>query len=154
MGDSANEFAVLDNGRAAHPLHDTAGCFQKCGIGHPQQQITPAVLKELLATLALHRTPAGKDALSDYRLHIDTIDSRIIELLAERMDVARAIGDYKRKHDMAVVQHDRYNELLLAAEAKAEAMSISKQFIHQIFSAIHEESVRQQLEVREEEKKR
>lgn len=130
-----------------HPAPDTA-------LSDAQQQITPAVLKELLATLALRRTPAGKDALSDYRLHIDTIDSRIIELLAERMDVARAIGDYKRKHDMAVVQHDRYNELLLAAEAKAEAMSISKQFIHQIFSAIHEESVRQQLEVREEEKKK
>ena len=63
------------------------------------------------------------------------------------MDVAREIGKYKRQHGMAVVQHDRYNELLLAAEAKAETMSISKKFVNQIFSAIHEESVRQQLDV-------
>lgn len=111
------------------------------------QQITPAVLQELVATLRLRRTPASNDVLGDFRLHIDTIDSRIIELLAERMDVARQIGEYKRQHAMAVVQHDRYNELLLAAEAKAEAMSISKEFINQIFSAIHEESVRQQLDV-------
>lgn len=111
------------------------------------QQITPAVLQELVSTLRLRRTPASNDVLGDFRLHIDTIDSRIIELLAERMDVARQIGEYKRQHAMAVVQHDRYNELLLAAEAKAEAMSISKEFINQIFSAIHEESVRQQLDV-------
>ena len=111
------------------------------------QQITPAVLQELVATLRLRRTPASNDVLGDFRLHLDTIDSRIIELLAERMDVARQIGEYKRQHAMAVVQHDRYNELLLAAEAKAEAMSISKEFINQIFSAIHEESVRQQLDV-------
>lgn len=111
------------------------------------QQITPAVLQELVATLRLRRTPASNDVLGDFRLHIDTIDSRIIELLAERMDVARQIGEYKRQHAMAVVQHDRYNELLLAAEAKAEVMSISKEFINQIFSAIHEESVRQQLDV-------
>lgn len=111
------------------------------------QQITLAVLQELVATLRLRRTPVSNDVLGDFRLHIDTIDSRIIELLAERMDVARQIGEYKRQHAMAVVQHDRYNELLLAAEAKAEAMSISKEFINQIFSAIHEESVRQQLDV-------
>ena len=111
------------------------------------QQITPEVLQELVATLRLRRTPASNDVLGDFRLHIDTIDSRIIELLAERMDVARQIGEYKHQHGMAVVQHDRYNELLLAAEAKAEAMSISKEFINQIFSAIHEESVRQQLDV-------
>lgn len=111
------------------------------------QQITPDTLSNLIATLKLRRTPVGNDALGDFRLHIDTIDSRIIELLAERMDVAREIGEYKRQHGMAVVQHDRYNELLLAAEAKAEAMSISKRFVNQIFSAIHEESVRQQLDV-------
>lgn len=111
------------------------------------QQITPDTLSNLIATLKLRRTPAGNDTLGDFRLHIDTIDSRIIELLAERMDVAREIGEYKRQHGMAVVQHDRYNELLLAAEAKAEAMSISKKFVNQIFSAIHEESVRQQLDV-------
>lgn len=111
------------------------------------QQITPEVLQELVATLRLRRTPASNDVLGDFRLHIDTIDSRIIELLAERMDVARQIGEYKHQHGMAVVQHDRYNELLLAAEAKAEAMSVSKEFINQIFSAIHEESVRQQLDV-------
>ena len=125
-----------------HPTPD-------CALSDAAQQITPAELAELIATLELHRTPAATDVLSEYRLHIDTIDSKIIELLAERMDIARAIGEYKHANGMAVVQQDRYNELLLAAEARAEMMSVSKKFIHDIFSAIHEESVRQQLKDRE-----
>jgi chorismate mutase len=121
-------------------------------LSDAQQQITPESLKELIAQLQLRRSTNEGDLLSDYRLHIDSIDSRIIELLAERMDIAREIGSFKRKDGMAVVQHDRYNKLLVAAEAKAESMSIRKEFIHQIFSAIHEESVRQQLDLETETK--
>ena len=118
----------------------------ECALSDAAQQITPVELKELLSRLQWRRTPVGRDALSEYRLHIDTIDSRIIELLSERMNIARAIGEYKHAHNMAVVQHDRYNELLVAAEARAMEMNLSPKFINQIFSAIHEESVRQQLD--------
>ena len=120
-------------------------------LSDARQQITPEALGELLHSLILRRTPVTQDALRDYRLHIDSLDSRLLELLAERMGVAREIGEYKRAHAMAVVQHDRFNELLLAAEAKAEKMGISKHFVHQIFSAIHEESVRQQVAVERDE---
>jgi chorismate mutase len=112
------------------------------------QQITPETLRDMLQRLELRRTPAESNILGDYRAHIDSIDSRIIELLAERMDVAREIGRYKQQHAMAVVQHDRYNELLESAEARAEFMGLSRSFINQIYSAVHEESVRQQLEMK------
>jgi chorismate mutase len=117
------------------------------------QQITPAVLADLLAGLQLRRTPVGRDSIGEYRLHIDSLDDRIIELLAERMDVAREIGEYKLKHGMAIVQHDRYNEMLLSVERRAEAMGLTKSFINQIFRTIHEESVRQQMQLKEGEKK-
>lgn len=122
-----------------HPLPDTA-------LSDAAQQVTPAVLRDIIASLVLRRTPVTQDTLRDYRLHIDSLDNRIVELLAERMSVARDIGVFKREHSIAVVQHERFNELLLAAEARAETMGMSKRFIHRIFSAIHEESVRQQLE--------
>jgi chorismate mutase len=117
------------------------------------QQITPAVLADVLSNLQLRRTPVGRDAISEYRLHIDSLDDRIIELLAERMDVAREIGEYKLKHGMAIVQHDRYNEMLLSVEKRAETMGLTKSFIHQIFRTIHEESVRQQMQLKEGEAK-
>ncbi len=117
-----------------------------CALSDAQQQITPEELKRLIGDLIWRRSVEASDALRDFRLHIDSIDNRLVELLAERMGVAREIGDYKRAHSMAVVQQARFNELLQAAEARAENMGLSRSFIHSIFSAIHEESVRQQIE--------
>lgn len=131
----------------SHPTPNTA-------LSDAAQQITPDELGAMLQGLQLRRASVGDDAINDFRLHIDTIDNRIIELLAERMDVAREIGEYKLRNNMAVVQHDRYNEILLAVEARAEAAGISKRFIHQIFSTIHEESVRQQISIHEERSKK
>lgn len=121
-----------------HPEPDEA-------LSDAMQQITPSVLGDILSSVVWRRTPADADVLRDFRIHIDTIDSRLIELLAERMEVARGIGELKRRHGMAVVQRERFNELLEAAEDRAEAIGVSRRFIHQIFSAIHEESVRQQV---------
>lgn len=122
-----------------HPMPDMA-------LSDAAQQLTLNDLDSMLRSLVWRRTPVATNALRDYRIHIDSVDNRILELLTERMGIAREIGRFKREHDMAVVQRDRYNELLLAAEARAEALGLSKRFIHRIFSAIHEESVRQQLE--------
>jgi chorismate mutase len=127
-----------------HPAPDTA-------LSDAQQQVTPKALKDILTGLQLRRTPVGRDSISEYRLHIDSLDNRIIELLAERMDVAREIGEYKLKHGMAVVQHDRYNEMLMAVEMRAQTMGLTKSFIHQIFRTIHEESVRLQIQLQKRE---
>jgi chorismate mutase len=123
-----------------HPTPDTA-------LSDASQQITPEVFSEIIAGLKWRRTPADNGLLAQHRMHIDTIDSRIVELLAERMEVAREIGEHKRQHGMAIVQRDRFNEVLKSAEARAEFMGLSRSFIHTIITAIHEESVRQQSEI-------
>lgn len=123
-----------------HPMPDSA-------LSDAMQQITPEVFSGIVSALKWRRTPANNNLLSEYRMHIDTIDSRIVELLAERMEVAREIGVHKRHHGMAIVQRERFNELLESAEARAEFMGLPRGFIHLIFSAIHEESVRQQSEI-------
>lgn len=123
-----------------HPRPDEA-------LSDAQQQLTPAELKALVDSLVWRRMSDDDGSLQEFRLHIDALDSHILELLAERMGVAREIGAYKLKHSMAVVQRERFNELLNAAADKAHTMGMSREFIHAIFSAIHEESVRQQLEL-------
>ncbi len=115
-------------------------------LSDAEQQITPEELKHIIEHLAWRRTPVTEGPMREYRLHIDSIDGRILDLLAERMDVAREIGRYKRANSMAIVQRERFNSLLNEAEARAEAIGLSKKFIHEIFSAIHEESVRQQMD--------
>ena len=128
-----------------HPTPATA-------LSDAAQQITPEELRTIVDGLVWRRTPVVEGSLHDFRLHIDALDNRILELLSERMGVAREIGAYKLKHSMAVVQRERFNELLTAAEAKAQTMGMSREFIYRIFSAIHEESVRQQLEIEKQNK--
>ena len=123
-----------------HPAPDTA-------LSDAHQQVTPEALSSILASLKHRSANAEGDALGEFRQHIDSIDSRIVELLAERMEVARNIGNYKSQRGITIVQRDRYNELLQVAERRAESMGLSKEFIHRIFSSIHEESVRSQIEI-------
>lgn len=123
-----------------HPTPDMA-------LSDAQQQVTPEVLSEILASLKHRSANAEGDALGEFRQHIDSIDSRIVELLAERMEVARNIGRYKSQRGITIVQRNRYNELLQVAERRAESVGLSKEFILRIFSSIHEESVKSQIDI-------
>ena len=42
--------------------------------------------------------------LSTLRNKIDEIDGEILELFIERMDVCRQVGEYKKTHDLPVLQ--------------------------------------------------
>jgi chorismate mutase len=81
------------------------------------------------------------------RQQIDTIDNELMELLAKRMRVCREIGQYKKEHNIQVLQTGRYNEILDKRGAQGSLLGMSDQFAKQIFEHIHEESVRQQLEI-------
>ncbi len=71
----------------------------------------------------------------------------LIELMAKRMRISREIGEYKRQHDMTVVQTTRYTEILDKRGAQGVLCGMSSDFIKDVFESIHEESVRQQIEI-------
>ena len=48
---------------------------------------------------------------------------------------------------MTVLQTGRYNEILDKRGAQGTLCGMSEQFVKTVFEAIHEESVRQQLEI-------
>ncbi len=64
-----------------------------------------------------------------------------------RMRISREIGQYKKEHRMQVVQAGRYDDILQSRVKLAEEMGMSGDFMKKVLSAIHEESVRQQIEV-------
>ena len=45
--------------------------------------------------------------LKELRNEIDSIDSRLIELFCERMEISRKIGDYKKKNNLPVLDKER-----------------------------------------------
>lgn len=111
------------------------------------QQVTPAVLKEIIEGLVIRNTNQTTEDLSQLRKQIDELDQSLLELLSKRMRVSREIGTYKKEHDMAIVQTDRYDDILKRRIQEASDMGMNPEFMRVVLEAIHEESVRQQLEI-------
>lgn len=111
------------------------------------QQVTPDVLDFILDKLVIRDVPQSTESLETLRKQIDECDNSIMELLARRMRVSREIGQYKREHNMTVVQTSRYTEILEKRGAQGVLCGMSAEFMKSIFEAIHEESVRQQIEI-------
>lgn len=112
-----------------------------------KQQVTPDVLDFILEKLVIRSETQTTESLDTLRKQIDEIDNGIIEFLTKRMRISREIGQYKRQHDMTIVQTKRYTEILNKRGAQGVLCGMSSDFMKTIFEAIHEESVRQQVEV-------
>lgn len=85
------------------------------------------------------------ESLQALRGNIDRIDNELLDLLAERMRVARDIGAFKRENNIPVLQPGRYRGLMHRCIDDAPRLGLSPEFVRNILSTIHEESVRQQL---------
>ena len=111
------------------------------------QQVTPEVLNFILNMLVVRDTTQTTESLTLLRQQIDLIDNDLLEALSKRMRISREIGQYKKEHSMPVVQTGRYDDILNSRAAAAEELGMNGDFMKTVYQAIHEESVRQQIEV-------
>ncbi|MCB0687483.1 MAG: bifunctional 3-deoxy-7-phosphoheptulonate synthase/chorismate mutase type II [Saprospiraceae bacterium] len=114
-----------------------------------KQQVTPFQLKEqIIDRLQIRKTGAGDPVfqhnIEDLRLRIDAIDKEIIQMLGNRMKVAEKIGQYKKQNNIAVLQPDRWNEIIDKAMTLAAPLNLSEEFISKVLKAIHQESINHQ----------
>lgn len=122
-------------------------CDPDCALSDKSQQITPDVLNYILNTLVIRDDNQSTENLSILRQQIDRLDNELIEILGKRMEVSRDIGQYKKEHRMQILQTSRYDDILNTRVKLAQQMGMSGEFMRTVYSAIHEESVRQQIEV-------
>lgn len=115
------------------------------------QQITPDVLKQLFVDLKVRKvfdeTGDFNSQLTNLRTQIDELDSKLISILAKRMQIADAIGQVKKEKNVAVLQSNRWNEVLRRMIAEGEGKGLSEEFILRLFKAIHQESIVHQEKV-------
>ncbi len=111
------------------------------------QQITPDVLDYIMDLLVIRDTHQTTESLKELRSQIDECDNSLIDILSRRMRISREIGTFKKEHQMTVLQTGRYSEILDKRSAQGEQCGMSGDFVKKVFEAIHEESVRQQLEI-------
>ncbi|MFZ4583063.1 MAG: chorismate mutase [Paludibacter sp.] len=111
------------------------------------QQVTPEVLDFILNTLVIRDTTQSTESLASLRRQIDELDNSLLELLARRMRVSREIGQYKKEHNMPILQSQRYDEIIQNRVSQALQMGMDTEFMKTVLVAIHEESVRNQQEI-------
>lgn len=122
-------------------------CNPDAAWSDAKQQVTPDILDYILNLLVIRKETQTTENLSELRKQIDECDNNLIQELAKRMRVAREIGTYKKEHNMTILQTGRYNEILDKRASQGSLCGMSSQFIKKVFEAIHEESVRQQMEI-------
>ena len=112
-----------------------------------KQQVTPDVLDYILSLLVIRDEKATTEGITMLRKQIDELDNQLMDLLDKRMRVCREIGQYKKEHNMTVLQTARYNEILEKRGAQGALCGMGAKFVKKIFEEVHEESVRQQIEI-------
>ncbi len=111
------------------------------------QQVTPDILDYILNLLVIRKEKQNTESLSELRKQIDECDNNLIQELSKRMRISREIGIYKKEHNLTILQTERYNEILDKRGSQGILCGMDTEFIKKVFEAIHEESVRQQMEI-------
>ncbi|MDE5844315.1 MAG: bifunctional 3-deoxy-7-phosphoheptulonate synthase/chorismate mutase type II [Muribaculaceae bacterium] len=122
-------------------------CDPDCAWSDKDQQVTPQILNVILNSLVVRDEKITTENLTMLRQQIDEADNELLEILSKRMRICREIGQYKKEHGMTVLQSNRYDEIMQSRVKLAEEMGMSGDFMKVVLISIHEESVRQQLEI-------
>ncbi len=120
-------------------------CCPEKALSDALQQVTPSELHTIIKRLVIRdaKNVSGLDLL---RREIDVIDDELLDVIARRMKVSREIGHYKSEHNLTVFQSGRYGQVLQRLLGLAQEHGVSSDCIKSVFEALHEESVRQQMD--------
>lgn len=128
-------------------------CDPSCALSDASQQLVPGDLKTLLESLVVRQKRTNdreyNENIEQLRARIDVIDENLLISLGSRMEVSRKMGEFKKVHNIAIVQAERWEELMADMIAKGKTYGLSEKFITDVFNAIHEASVAEQNRILE-----
>ena len=115
------------------------------------QQVTPAQLSQITDDLKIRQKSSTKEEfqrkLTMHRKELDLIDGSIIDILGDRMGIAKEIGKLKHSENVAILQSSRWSNMLSKMVEDGKEKGLSKDFIEEVFRAIHVESINIQHKV-------
>lgn len=80
--------------------------------------------------------------LQSLRTEIDQLDEQLWEIIGQRAELVRQIGEWKRQHGEQVVQPERWQQVLQHCRTLARQHGLSEALVREVMEAIHKESVR------------
>jgi len=118
----------------------------------PKQQITPETLDKYTVDLKVkNKVSSNEDfnyQLKKLRTKIDKIDENLVDLLVKRMQVADDIGKVKKEHNVSILQPERWQQILERMISLSEGSGLQKDFILNVYKAIHQESIAHQKNIK------
>ena len=124
-----------------HPAPDEAWSDAK-------QQLNFDAFNQMLQHLSFRSSSSESieftTRLEELRAIIDEIDADLLSKMAERMNVVKEIGSYKKKNDVTILQLDRWKEILDTRLAFGTAKDIDHMFLERFLHLMHDESIRLQ----------
>ena len=115
------------------------------------QQVTPERLKEIFEALKVKNktceSASYQTEIELLRSKIDASDSKLLEIMGQRMQISEAIGNLKKENKISVLQNHRWIEILERMKQEGSAKGLSEAFILNFFKAIHQESISHQEKV-------
>ncbi|AMA48362.1 MULTISPECIES: bifunctional 3-deoxy-7-phosphoheptulonate synthase/chorismate mutase type II [Flavobacterium] len=115
------------------------------------QQVTPLTLKQMFVDLRVRKIDENSDdyhkRISKFRAQIDDFDEKLLEILSKRMKIVDQIGLLKKEKNVAILQNNRWNEILEKIISEGEEKGLSEEFVLKIFKSIHQESIAHQEKV-------
>lgn len=126
-----------------------------CALSDKEQQLTPADLGKLLDKLVIRHesadNPQFENKLEMLRNRIDSLDTELLEVLSSRMDIVREIGKYKKESNVTALQINRWAQIMEDRVSLGNKLNLNKTFVQILFQLIHEDSVRMQTEILDQE---
>ena len=126
-------------------------CNPTVALSDAKQQLTPEALGQLLASLVVRDSDTDNkeyhDGIDQLRAQIDVIDENLLYSLSSRMAISRKIGQYKKEHNIAIVQASRWDSLLAGMIEKGRKWNLPEDFVVAVFNAIHDASVKAQNDI-------
>lgn len=90
-----------------------------------------------------------KAQLKAYRESIDNIDAALVFMLAERFKITKAVGYYKKEHDLPPADPAREQEQVSRLRALADSANLDPEFSEKFLNFIIREVIQHHERIRE-----
>ena len=115
-----------------------------------EQQISPEELYRLISSLVKRNKKGNIDfetKLEELRTEIDKIDVELINILSRRMSLVDEIGQYKKDHNITILQLKRWSNIVQDRLKTGLDSGLKKEFLQKLLEIVHIESIHRQTEI-------
>lgn len=120
-------------------------------LSDARQQVTPEELSTIIESIVVRVPTADNEEFLNkmeiLREEIDQIDLEILRQYADRMGLAKEIGKYKKENNVTIFQRERWEYVLRRSLEEGLPQGLSETFLKGIYTQVHDESIRNQTRV-------